>query len=84
MAGQYGADNFFVTANDGSQVAAKYLKDANGQYVIDLLTERPYIVPADYDPAAVIARFSKIKAKLKGPGSNFPARKAFIIPIRLD
>ena len=61
MTDQYGPDNFSVTNDLGSLVAAKYLTDANGQYIIDPLTQKPYIVPADYDPARVIAQFSTLK-----------------------
>ena len=80
MTGQYGADSFFVsstgengTAVTGIYVAAKYLKDASGAYVIDPVTLSPYVVPADYDPAAVIARFSNEAANLWAAtkGANF-------------
>jgi hypothetical protein len=47
MTGEYGADNFFVssTGENGTQhtgiyVAAKYLKDLSGEYVVDPMTER--------------------------------------------
>jgi hypothetical protein len=77
MTGQYGADCFFVSSVDtpktGIYVAAKYLKDAKGEYVIDPKTLKPYIVPADYDPAAVIARFISEAANLwtATKGANF-------------
>ncbi len=54
--GRYGADHFFVKEN-GNNVAAKYLKDTNGNYIMDGSTGRPYVVPADFNLDAVIAKY---------------------------
>ena len=73
MAGEYGADYFFVsssgkngTARTDTFVAAKYLKDKDGAYVIDPVTMAPYIVPVDYDPAVVITKFTNFLASIFG------------------
>jgi len=55
--GRYGADQFFVKNKKGNDVAAKYLKDANGNYIMDGSTGRPYVVPADFNLDAVIAKY---------------------------
>lgn len=60
-AGQYGADRFTVKSRAGVDVDATYLTDLNGKYVIDGLTGKPYIVPADYNPKALIEKFTEIR-----------------------
>ena len=63
MAGEFGPDYFTVKSKGGENVAAKYLRDNFGNYVIDPSPSaggRPYIVPADYDPNATIAKYMAI------------------------
>jgi len=55
--GRYGADQFFVKNKKGNDVAAKYLKDTTGNYIMDGSTGRPYVVPADFNLDAVIAKY---------------------------
>lgn len=72
--GQYGADNFFVKDARGNDVAAKYLKDTNGNYIIDGSTGRPYIVPADFNLDAVIARYKVSDEMLVNPETSIATR----------
>ena len=67
--GQFGPNYFYVQTTqeqDEGQtgtVAAKYLQDSNGDYVINPATNRPYVVPEDYNPAAVIQHFQALAAQ---------------------
>ena len=57
--GRYEADQLFVKDRRGNNVAAKYLKDTNGNYIMDGSTGRPYVVPADFNLDAVIAKYKR-------------------------
>lgn len=54
---QFGPDNFTVKSQDGTDVAVKYLKDNKGNYILNR-EGAPYVVPADFDLNAVIAKYS--------------------------
>jgi hypothetical protein len=59
--GQFGRDYFDVISKKGSTHPAKYLRDVTGtSYIINPKTEKPYIVPHDYEPSATAAHFSKL------------------------
>jgi hypothetical protein len=60
--GGFGPDNFLVPVYGSTvpTVPAKWLVDPNGDYVIDPVTNKPYIVPADYNPTAAIQRGASI------------------------
>src|SRR5947209_1218309 len=59
--GQFGPDSFEVFSNSGVPVAAKYLKDAAGNnYIIDPVTNAPYVVPTIYNPAETAAYFGNL------------------------
>jgi hypothetical protein len=68
--GQFGPDTFKVQTNSerhegiAGTVDAKFLKDINGNYVIDPLTNKPYIAPLDFDPANTIAHFSSFVSEI--------------------
>ncbi|SED72543.1 Regulatory P domain of the subtilisin-like proprotein convertase [Pseudomonas costantinii] len=66
MQEQFGKDRFDVLTKDGKLVAAKWLNDGLGSYVMDPQTDRPYVVPADYDMNASIEQFKKIRAEYDG------------------
>ncbi len=55
--GLFGPDTFTVKSQDGTDVAAKYLKDNNGNYILNY-EGAPYIVPADFDLNAMITKYS--------------------------
>ena len=58
-AGQFGPDQFTVQSLKGQTVDAKFLRDTTGQnYIIDPLSQRPYVVPLNYNPAATAAYFA--------------------------
>ena len=67
--GQFGPNYFFVQtkqqqlANQPETVAAKYLQDSRGNYVVNTSTNTPYVVPEDYNPAAVIQHFQTLAAQ---------------------
>jgi subtilisin-like proprotein convertase family protein/Ca2+-binding RTX toxin-like protein len=61
MNGQFGKDSFSVQTKDGKLVAAKWLNDGLGSYIIDPQTDQPFMVPADYDMKASIERFKKVR-----------------------
>lgn len=54
---QFGPDSFIIKSEDGADVAVKYLKDNNGNYILDR-EGAPYVVPADFDLNALIAKYS--------------------------
>jgi hypothetical protein len=59
--GQFGDDTFWVSSKKYVPVRAKYLRDVTGKsYIIDPKTGLPYKVPADYEPSATAAYFSKL------------------------
>jgi hypothetical protein len=64
--GQFGPNNFLVQTlsqrqnNQAGTIPAKFLQTASGDYVIDPRTSRPYVVPADYDPTAVVQKFQRM------------------------
>src|SRR5947209_4144160 len=68
--GQFGPDTFFVQTrtqrnqNLPGTVAARFLRNSAGDYVIDPSdpNHQPYIVPADYDPARVVLQFQRLAA----------------------
>ncbi|WP_256680146.1 S8 family serine peptidase [Pseudomonas sp. Marseille-P9899] len=62
--GQFGPDDFFVQARDGTEVAAKWLEDGMGNYIVDPHTELPYKVPASYDLAAVIKKYEGVRDRI--------------------
>lgn len=68
--GQFGLDLFLVqtrserNSNAPGTVEAKFLKDSNGDYVMNPSTGRPYIVPRDYDPQNVINHFRNVVSTL--------------------
>jgi len=51
-----------VKSRSGVSVAAKYLQDQSGNFVINPLTKVPYVVPADYDLAGTQKRYSEAAA----------------------
>jgi hypothetical protein len=53
-------DFFTVKSNGGTDVAAKWLKNPSGGYIIDPITDKPYIVPANYDPLNTINKYSLV------------------------
>lgn len=61
--GQFGPDNFKVQTkseydrNLPGTVDAKFLKDINGNYIINAVTGLPYVVPQNYDPQQTISVF---------------------------
>lgn len=57
-AGGFGSDNFIVYDIKGNPVAAKYLVDSSGNYVMNSVTGTPLVVPADYDPNQIIQTFT--------------------------
>jgi len=57
--GRNEANNLFVKNEKGGDVAAKYLKDTNGNYIIDRLSGRPYLVPAGFNLDAVITKYKR-------------------------
>lgn len=59
--GGFGPDTFNVTDINGNEVAAKYLVDSNGNYVMNPATGKPLVVPADYDPGQTIQQFQAIE-----------------------
>jgi hypothetical protein len=74
--GRYEADNLFVKNAKGNDVAAKYLKDTNGNYIIDRLSGRPYLVPADFNLDAVIAKYKVDPQALTDPEPGVAVRAA--------
>jgi hypothetical protein len=94
MPNQFGGlDNFYVASKNGDPVAAKYLKDNSGSYVIDSNPNkydptpnpngepRPYIVPADYNPNATIQEYNQIfhYSLQSGPAGVAVQYTAFLI-----
>lgn len=70
--GQFGDNTFTVKSRGGDAVYAKYLTDDAGDYIIDPITQYPYIVPADYDMAASIQRYVDAAEKAKStPDPDF-------------
>lgn len=53
----FGPDNFTIKSKDGADVAVKYLKDNKGNYILNR-EGTPYVVPADFDLHAVMAKYS--------------------------
>ena len=50
---------FFVTDLNKAPVAARYLADSNGNFIMNPNTRGvPYIAPLDYDPQVVISKYS--------------------------
>jgi Ca2+-binding RTX toxin-like protein/subtilisin-like proprotein convertase family protein len=75
---QFGPDYFTVKSKDGSIVAAKWLDDGNGNYIMAPVPkkvtadEKPYIVPADYSLDAALARYRPLgDASSSGEGMLF-------------
>src|ERR1700746_2114039 len=64
--GQFGPNTFLVQTlsemrnNLPGTVAAKFLTDSSGNYLINPNTSQPYIVPADYDPPSVVQTYANI------------------------
>ena len=83
--GQFGPDYFDVSSRKRTTTApAKYLRDSTGDnYVIEPFTNKPYVVPRDYDPDAVAEYFSKRLAlqreMARAPG-NIPSPVSAIYP----
>lgn len=73
MQGQFGKDDFSVQTKDGKLVAAKWLNDGAGNYVIDPQTDQPFMVPADYDMQASIEHFKKVREEYDA--STFSTRR---------
>jgi len=71
--GRYEEDNLFVKNDKGNDVAAKYLKDTNGNYIMDGSTGRPYVVPADFNLDAVIAKYEVDPRTLPDPETAMAA-----------
>ena len=57
-------DYFDVSSNSGKLVAAKYLRDVTGAYVINPNTNLPYVVPVQYNPADTISKYSAIRQRI--------------------
>ncbi len=74
--GRYGTDHFFVKDANKKDVAAKYLKDANGDYIMNRSTGRPYVVPADFNLDAVIAKYEVDPRTLPDLETSMQARGA--------
>jgi hypothetical protein len=71
MQGQFGKDSFTVQTKDGTLVAAKWLSDGLGNYVMDPQTDQPFMVPADYDMKASIEHFKKVREDYDASSLSF-------------
>src|ERR1044072_378220 len=59
--GQFGPNTFEVLSLKGVPVAAKYLTDAAGaNYILNPITQAPYVVPLNYDPAVIASQFTTL------------------------
>ena len=73
---------FFVLNHQNVPVVARYLTDGSGNFIINPNTPGvPYIAPLDYDPQAVISKYSRswrnaftnTTALMSGGDDNAPA-----------
>lgn len=81
MATSYGTPPT-ITNRSGQTISAKWLTDQNGNYIIDPLTSKPYLVSADFDFQKFVTLFQNAKAY----ADTFPSsveRSGFIAGILL-
>jgi hypothetical protein len=68
-AGSFTTSMFYVYSKDYTPVEAKYLRDDNGNFIMDESAGIPYIVPADFDPHEIINTYSGLS--LTNPNNAF-------------
>ncbi|MBI3728385.1 MAG: hypothetical protein HY254_08640, partial [Burkholderiales bacterium] len=81
MADQYGQPPT-VYDNKGRAVSAQWLVDAKGGYVIDPITNQPYVVPAGFDLQQWVASFKSAGTYANNLSSNVE-RSGFITGVLL-